>query len=392
MTEVAKGIYWVGAIDWNRRTFHGHHYTTPRGTTYNAYLIVDEKIALVDTVANEFYEEMLSRIRQIVPLNCIDYLIVQHVEVDHAGCVPKIMEECKNAKIYCTANGKEYIKKHFFREYDFNVVKTGDKLKLGKKTLTFIEAPLLHWPDSMFSYIEEEQLLMPNDAFGQHLATSERFADEVNEEIVIEEARKYYANILNPYSLLVLKKIDEIVKLGVKIKTIAPSHGVIWRNPEKIINAYIKWAKNESQNKVLIVYDTMWNSTEKMAKAILEGLVSEGISAKIYWLPVSDRNDILSEFIECKGILVGSSTINSGMLPSIPPLLEEIRTLRFKNKIGGAFGSHGWGGGAIKEIEEGMKRAGIEFIDKIAIKQVPNEEELKKCFEFGVRFGKRVKS
>jgi anaerobic nitric oxide reductase flavorubredoxin len=392
--KVLENIFWVGAVDWNARNFHGFTYSTHRGTTYNAYLIVDEKTALVDSVYGPFAGEMIERIREIVDPSDIDYVVANHVETDHSGAISEILKLAPKAKVIGTAKCKEGLQKHYFGNWDFQVVKTGDEIRLGERSLRFIEAPMLHWPDSMFTYIEKGALLLPNDAFGQHLATSKRFDDEVDEKILMEEASKYYANILWPFSLLVIRKIEEIQKLGLKIKMIAPSHGIIWRsNPTKIVEAYLRWAKGEAGNKVLVVYDTMWGSTEKMAKAMIEGISSEGVEVMLFRIPVSDRGDIIKELLEAKGILIGSSTINSGVLPTVAPFLEEMQGLRPRNKIAAAFGSYGWGGGAVKTIEEKLERAGMEIVaPALTFKWVPDKNEIQKCFEFGKEFAKVAKN
>jgi len=390
--KVLENIFWVGAVDWNVRHFHGFTYSTHRGTTYNAYLIVDEKTALIDTVYGPFAEEMMESIREIVEPSKIDYVVANHVETDHSGAISKILKLAPQAKVVGTARCKEGLQKHYFGNWDFQVVKTGDEISLGEKSLRFIEAPMLHWPDNMFTYIEKDALLLPNDAFGQHLATSKRFDDEVDEKILMEEAAKYYANILWPFSRLVIKKIEEIQKLGLKISMIAPSHGIIWRgNPIKIVEAYLKWAKGETGRKILVVYDTMWGSTEKMAKAIVNGISSEGVETMLFRLPFSDRGDIIGELLEAKGILIGSSTINNGVLPTVAPFLEEMKGLRPRNKIAASFGSYGWGGGAVKTIEESLEKAGMEIVaPALTAKWVPDKNEIQKCFEFGKEFAKKV--
>jgi flavorubredoxin len=390
--EVLENIFWVGAVDWNVRHFHGFTYSTHRGTTYNAYLIVDEKTALIDSVYGPFAEEMIERIKEIIDPSKIDYVVANHVETDHSGAISEILKLAPQAKVIGTARCKEGLQKHYFGNWDFQVVKTGDEISLGERSLKFIEAPMLHWPDSMFTYIEKDALLLPNDAFGQHLATSKRFDDEVDEKILMDEATKYYANILWLFSSLIIRKIEEIQKLGLKISVIAPSHGIIWRsNPTKIVETYLSWAKGEARRKILVVYDTMWGSTEKMAKAMVEGITSEGVEAMLFRLPLSDRGDIIKELLEAKGILVGSSTINNGALPTVAPFLEEMQGLRPRNKIAAAFGSYGWGGGAVKIIEESLEKAGMELVaPALTVKWVPNNDEIQKCFEFGKKFAKKV--
>ena len=383
--ELTKGVHWVGAVDWNIRYFHGPAYSTHRGTTYNAYLIMDEQITLVDTVYRPFSEELVRHISEIVDPSKIVNVVINHVETDHSGSLPVIMNLVPNARIYCTQKGKEGLEKHYFGDWDYHIVKTGDELKLGSKTLAFVEAPMLHWPDSMFTYMKEDAILLPNDAFGQHIATNFRFDDEVNIDEVMDEAAKYYANILLPFSPLVLKKLDEVTKMGIDIKMIGPSHGIIWRkDPARIVNSYVKWAKGEAERKAIIVYDTMWESTEKMAKAILAGITSKGVTAKLFKMSASDRNDIIKEMINAKAVIIGSPTINNDILANMAPLLDDLKGLKPKDKIGFAFGSYGWGGGAAKTIEERLKAAGVELVsDPVTFKWVPTPEELNRCFEAG---------
>jgi len=391
--KVLENIYWVGAVDWNVRHFHGFTYSTHRGTTYNAYLIIDKKVALVDTVQHPFAEEMIARIKEIIDPSKIDYIIANHVESDHSGAIAEILKHAPNATVVGTANCQRGLEKHYFGNWKFQTVKTGDTLNLGERTSSFLEAPMLHWPDSMFTYIEKDALLLPNDAFGQHLATSKRFDDEVDQNILMWEAAKYYANILWPFSTLVTKKIEEVQKLGLKIDMIAPSHGVIWRkDPMKIVKAYLRWASGEAKKKILIVYDTMWESTENMAKAMLEGIISEGVEAALYRIPFSDSGDIIAELLESKGLLVGSSTINNGILPTVAPFLREMEGLRPRNKLAAAFGSYGWGGGATATIEKSLESAGMELAaSAMTVKWVPDKDELQKCYEYGREFAKKVK-
>lgn len=390
--EIKKDIYWVGVVDWDLRQFHGPAFHTTRGTTYNAYLIIDEKITLVDMVDGAFADEMIDKIREIVDPSKIDYIVINHIEPDHSGSFPKLMELATNAKVFCSKNGRDGMMHHYFGDYSYEVVKTGDVLDLGKRKITFLEAPMLHWPDSMFSYIEEEALLLPNDAFGQHLASTTRFDDENDMCIIMEEAKKYYANILTPFSSLVVRKLEEVVKMGLKIDMIAPSHGVIWRSsPEKIIEKYMEWGKEETSRKAVIAYDTMWNSTEKMARAIIEGLASQGVETKLYRLSKSETNDIMTDILDAKAVLVASSTINNTMLPGVAYFLEELIGLRFPNKLGAAFGSYGWGKGAVANIEKRMKDAKIDIIKEgLEIKFVPTEEDLRLAYEFGKEIGESI--
>lgn len=383
-TEILSNIYWVGAVDWNIRYFHGPAYSTHQGTTYNAYLIKDQKIALVDTVYQPFTRELIDNIEEICSLSSIDYIVINHIESDHSGAFPEIMTLAPQAKVFCTQRAAEGLNKLYGGNWDFTIVKTGDQISLGSKTLTFIEAPMLHWPDSMFTYCEEASLLLPNDAFGQHLASSSHFDDGVDLGQLMDEAAKYYANILYPFSALVAKKLTELS--GLTIKMIAPSHGVIWRsNPDKIVDAYTRWSGGKSRDKVVIVYDTMWGSTEKMAKEILDTLVAKEVEAKLVKISVSDRNDVIKELLDAKAVLVGSPTFNRDYLPSLSAFLDDLRGLKPKSKIGAAFGSYGWGGGAVKGIEEKLHEAGVELVQRgIGVKWAPTDEELAVCRELAV--------
>jgi flavorubredoxin len=389
---LAEGINWVGVVDWNLRDFHG--YVTRRGTTYNAYLISDEKTALVDTVKYLFSTELLRNISEITNPEKIDYIIVNHVEMDHSSSLPIIAEHAKNATILASARGKDAIIEHYGAGFRIETVKTGDELKLGKRTLRFVEAPMLHWPDSMFTYVVEDKILMPNDAFGQHLATSQRFDDEVDEHVLMEEAAIYYANILMPVAPLITRKIQEIIQMGIAPVMIAPSHGIIWRsNPSKIIKAYLDWSSGLSRNKVVVVYDTMWGSTDKMARAIAEGAISEGVEVKFLKLRASELSEVVTEILDAKAVVVGSPTLNNQMFPTLSSFLTYITGLKPKGKLWSFFGSYGWGGGAVKSMIETAKKAGFDVLEPgIEVKYVPDQEDLKKCFEFGRQIAAKIKA
>ncbi|MCD4821314.1 MAG: FprA family A-type flavoprotein [Methanococcoides sp.] len=386
--EVAKGIYWVGVIDWNLRDFHG--YATPKGGTYNAYLIIDEKITLIDTVKAEFAPEMIEKIRRLVNPSKIDHVICNHVEMDHSSGLPAIMDLAKDAKLFCTKRGKagldEYYEAGGCGNWDFEIVDTGYELDIGSRTLMFLETPMLHWPDSMQTYLKEDRILFSNDAFGQHLATSVRFEDEV-ECGAMEDAAIYYANILLPFGSKVLKYADKIKELGLEFDMIAPSHGVIWRkDPMKVVDAYIKWAKGETVPKVLVIYDTMWNSTEIMAKEIVEGISEGGAEARLFHLRKNDWSMLLRELMSSPVIAVGSPTMHSTMFFTISGFLTYLKGLRPKGKGAVAFGSFGWGGGAVKHVEEMMVSAGLEIVEPgLQVKYRPYEADLKACRELGVR-------
>jgi flavorubredoxin len=391
--KILPNIYSVGAVDWNVRNFHGHTYTTQRGSSYNAYLIIDQKITLIDTVYGPFTQELISNIKEIIPLEKIDYIIANHVETDHSGALPSLMPLCPNAKILGTAKCKEGLYKHYYQDWNFQIVKTKDELKLGSRTLIFIEAPMIHWPDSMFTYCPQDALLMPNDAFGQHFAASERFDDQVDQCSLMEEAEKYYANILWPLGAVILKKIQELKNLNIPIKMIAPSHGIIWRkDPEKIINSYISWAKGETKNKVVIAYETMWGATGQMAIKIADGLIASGVEVKLYNVAESDRTEIFTQMLSAKGFLFGSSTHDNDMLPNIAAFLEIVKGLKPKGRKIGFFGSYGWAGGAIKEMQEMLKDSTAEqTVPGVSFKYVPDASELASCFEFGSKFAQSLK-
>jgi flavorubredoxin len=388
--QLAKGVYWVGAIDWNVRNFHG--YSTHRGTTYNAYLIIDEKIALIDTVKAPFYDEMAARVREIVSFDKIDYVISNHVEMDHSGSLPMALRDAKNAKLVTLEKfGENGLAKTFHQSWPTIAVKEGSTVDLGKRKLAFIPTPMLHWPDSMCTYLVEDKLLFSMDAFGQHIATSQRFDDEVDMGIVMHEASKYYANILMPFGDLIVKAVNKLG--GVKIDMIAPSHGIIWRSHIKdIVGAYAKWGKGETAAKALVIYDTMWGSTQKMALAIVNGIVGEGVDVKLFNLTASDKSDVIKEVLDAKALIIGSPTLNNGMFPSVAEFLCYLKGLKPKNKIGAAFGSHGWGGGAVKAVQQELEQTGIELIDsKLAFKFVPDEGEIQKCVDFGREIAARIK-
>ncbi len=390
--SLAEGINWVGVVDWNIRDFHG--YVTRRGTSYNAYLIQDEKTALVDTVKHTFSSELLRNICEIVDLAKIDYIIVNHVEMDHSSSLPEVVKYAKNATIIASQRGKDAIIEHYGAGFNMQVVKTGDTLKLGKRTLSFVEAPMLHWPDSMFTYVVEDKILMPNDAFGQHLASVQRFDDEVDGHVLMEEAATYYANILMPLAPLITRKIQEVVKMGIPIEMIAPSHGVIWRSdPSKIIRAYSDWSANDSKNKVVVVFDTMWGSTDKMARAIAEGAASQGVDVKVLKLRAANRTEAMTEILDAKAVIVGSPTLNNGMFPTIGSFLTYATGLKPKGKLWGFFGSYGWGGGAVKGMTEMAQKAGFQVNEtNLEVKYIPEREDLKKCFEFGQQIAANIKA
>ncbi len=389
---IAENVYWVGAVDWEVRHFHGHTYHTHRGTSYNAYLVVDDKIALVDTVMPGFEAEMSQRIAEIVDPAKIDYLVANHAELDHSGAIPAVLARAPKATLVHSKRGEDSFGKYFPNGYQRQIVKSGDTISLGNKTLTFLEAPMLHWPDSMFTYVPEDRLLLPNDAFGQHLASARRFTDEVDAAILWDEARKYFGNILVPFSKLILKKVEEVQKMGLEIATIAPSHGLIWRqNPLQIVEQYVRWASGEAKPRALVVYETMWGSTAAMAHAIVDGITAAGVEVQLYAVPQTDHTTVVGELLETKGIVVGSATHNRRPLLNISALVEDLIGLKPVNKIGAAFGSHGWGGGAVRVLEKWLGEAEIQVVqDGLALSWRPTSAERAQAVEFGHSFGERV--
>jgi len=378
--ELAKGVYWVGAIDWNLR-FCGS-YNTPRGTTYNAYLIVDEKITLIDTVKGVFFDEMFSRIKEIVDPSKIDYVVVQHAELDHSGALPQLMKHVQGAQIVCSQAAGQTMREHFHEEWNIKAVKTGDELKLGERTLRFIEAAMLHWPDNMFSYLAEDRILFSNDAFGAHLATHQRYSDEVGDALR-EEAANYYAVIVSPYASFVQKKLKEVEGLRIAIDMIAPAHGLVWRQPKEIIEAYGRWSSGQTLKKAVIVFDTMWKSTEKMAGAIAAGIMAEGAGVSVFNARESLWSTVIKEIMESRLILVGSPTLNMGMYPSVAGFLSFLKGMRFTGKKAAAFGSYGWAKAATKEISEALQAMKYEILESRECKYVPTGEQLQECFAYG---------
>lgn len=391
--EIKKNLYWVGAVDWNVRDFHG--YSTPKGTTYNAYLALDEKITLFDTVKKPFKGELLASIAKLVDPRKIDYLVVNHVEMDHSGTIPEMLELVQPEQVFCSAMAKKALLEHFHRDdWPYRVVENGERISLGSKSVQFIETRMLHWPDSMFSYIPEDRLLISSDAFGQHWATSERFDDEVRQEELLTHAAKYYANILMLYSPLVQKLLGKVQEIGLEIDMIAPDHGLLWRSrPNEILSAYDGWSQQQSKAKAVIAYDTMWHSTEAMAKAVAAGLQQEGIGFKLLNLKLNHRSDIMTELLDAKALVLGSPTLNNGMMPTMADLLCYMKGLKPAHKIGAAFGSYGWSGEAVKLLTEALQDMKMEVVEPgVRVKYVPVQEHLEQCVELGRKVGAAIKA
>ncbi len=392
--KITDKVTWVGKIDWELKNFHGQELSTKKGSSYNSYLIRDKKTVLIDTVWQPYDKEFVSRLKKEIDLNKIDYIIANHGEIDHSGALPELMREIPNTPIYCTANGIKILKGHYHEDWNFVAVKTGDSIDIGESKLVFVEAPMLHWPDSMFTYMTGENILFSNDAFGQHYATETLYNDQVDKGELYEEALKYYANILTPFSPFVIKKIKEVLALNLPVDYICTSHGVIWKdNPTQIIEQYLKWADNYQENQITLIYDTMWNSTRKMAEAIAEGIqeADSFVTVKLFNSSKEDKNDILSEIFKSKAILIGSPEVNGGYLHSLGGLLEMIKGLKFKGKSAAAFGSYGWSGKAVKLLTEELEKCGFKVVnDGHKSLWVPDDEEINVLKEYGKDFVKAI--
>lgn len=387
--RINDSVTWVGKIDWELRKFHGDEYSTNRGSSYNSYLVEDEKVALIDTVWVPFAKEFVGNLAKQIDLDRIDFVVANHAECDHSGALPELMRRIPDTPIYCTANGVKSLKGHYHQNWNFQVVKTGDRLSLGQKELVFIEAPMLHWPDSMFCYLTGDSILFSNDAFGQHYASELMYNDLVDQAELMAECTKYYANILTPFSPLVKKKIEQFVALELPLEMICTSHGIIWRdNPIQIVEQYMQWAQDFQQDQITLLYDTMWNGTRTMAESIAKGLsvANPDTDVKIFNIAKSDKNDIITEIFKSKAIGVGSSTINRGILTAVAGMLEEIKGLKFKNKKAFAFGCYGWSGESMGIISEHLKTAGFELLnDGLKILWNPDDEGRNECVEYGKR-------
>jgi len=376
-------VYWVGAIDWSIRDFHG--YTTPHGSTYNAYLIVADKITLVDTVKSSFLNEMLARVASVVDPSKIDYIVSNHSEQDHSGCLLEVIDRVKPEKVFASTMGVKTLGEILHGDTQIVPVKEGETLSLGNMELKFMETRMIHWPDSMFSFLEKEGVLFCQDAFGMHLATFERFADELPTEMLEYEAATYYANIVLPYSPVVLKALEKVAKSGWPIKIFAPDHGPIWRKDLGfILDLYKKWALQKPTNKAVVVYATMWHSTEMMAKAIAESLAQAGVKAKILSMNDVHRSEVVYEVLDAAALIVGSPTLNNNLLPQMADVMTYLKGLKPANLIGAVFGSYGWSGESVKDLEAILKEMKVEIVaPTVATKHVPDKEILQKCHELG---------
>ncbi|MCK5156984.1 MAG: anaerobic nitric oxide reductase flavorubredoxin [Spirochaetales bacterium] len=386
--HVKNNVAWVGKIDWELQKFHGNEYSTHRGSTYNSYLIKEEKNVLIDTVWKPYAKEYVENLKKEIDLNKIDFMVVNHAEIDHSGSLPELMSYIPDTPIYCTEYGIKTIKGHYHQNWNFHPVKTGDVLDIGNgKALVFVEMKMLHWPDSMASYLTGDNILFSNDAFGQHYATGYMFNDLVDQSELFAECIKYYANILTPFSPLVEKKIHEILALNLPIDIIATSHGVIWRdNPTQIVEKYLTWSRNYQENQITILYDTMWNGTKVMAENIALGIKKEDsmVNLKLFNISKTDKNDIITEVFKSKLILVGSPTIGKGITSATAGILEEIEGLKFKNKKACAFGCYGWSGESLSKINTLLEKSGFTLINEgIKCLWNPDNKSIENCKKFG---------
>ncbi len=393
--QIKNNVSWVGKVDWELKNFHGEELSTHKGSTYNSYLIQEEKTALIDTVWAPFADEFVENLAKEIDLNKIDYIIVNHGEVDHSGALPALMKHIPDTPIYCTANAVKSLKGQYHQDWNFHAVKTGDKLNIGNgKELIFVEMTMLHWPDSMATYLTNDNMLFSNDAFGQHYATEMLFNDLVDECDLFNESIKYYANILTPFSPILRKKLDEIIKLNLPIDIIATSHGVVWRdNPMQIVEKYAQWAGDYAENQITIIYETMWNGTKLLAEKIADGINQQdpNVVVKIYNLAKSDENDIITEVFKSKAVVMGSPTVSNSILHSVAGFIHLMKGMRFKGKKAAAFGCYGWSGESVKVINEMMTSAGFELVsDGYRNQWNPDKNAQQEAVDFGKKLAGMV--
>ncbi len=385
--KITNSVTWVGKIDWALRHFHGEELSTHRGSSYNAYLIRDEKTVLIDTVWGPFAKEFIAQLKREIDLKEIDYIVSLHGETDHSGSLAELLREIPGTPVYCTANGVKSLQGQYHEAWNFVPVKTGDVLDLGKKQLRFIEARMLHWPDTMFAYLTDENILFSSDGFGQHYASEMMYDDLVDQGELWYEAMKYYANILNPFSVLVDKKITEILGMDLPISLICPAHGVLWRRRIKeIIEAYVDWTRAYQENQVTVVYDSMWHGTAHLAAAYCEGLRqgNSDLVVKSYYMGKADYNDVLTEIFKSKMILLGSPTVNRGILSGMAALVSYLKELGFKNKKAASFGTYGWSGESVQVLNDALTEAGFALAHEgYKVNWNPDIDALAKAREIG---------
>ena len=392
--RVTDKVTWVGKIDWELKKFHGDELSTMEGSSYNSYLIRDKKTVLIDTVWGPYDTEFVNRLKEEIDLKEIDYIVMNHNESDHSGTLPALMREIPDTPIYCTKKGESILRGLYHQDWNYVDVKSGDELEIGDSKLVFVEASMLHWPDTMMTYMTGDNILFSNDVFGQHYASEMLYDDMDDISKLLHEAEKYYTNIITPFSTFVTKKLAEVQGMNLKIDLVAPSHGIIWReNIGLIMDLYAKWANNYQEDQITLIYDTMWQSTRKMAEAIAEGIqqASPNTTIKILNAVKNDKNDILVEVFKSKAILVGSPTINNGFSYAIAGILEMIKGLKFKNKKAASFGSYGWSGEAAKLIREFLEESKFAIVnDGIRVNWAPDQETIEQLREYGRKFVEEI--
>jgi flavorubredoxin len=390
--QITDNVFWVGAIDWGLRNFHG--YLTSRGTTYNAFLVVADKITLIDTVKPAFYDEMIARIRSVVDPSQIEIVVSNHAEMDHSGSLPRFLHSFPGKTLVASQKGQDALGRHFHWNQEITVVKTGDRIDLGNNGISFVEAPMLHWPDSMFTFLEKQGVLFTNDGFGMHLASAERFSDQIDPSLLKYEAAKYFANILLPFAPMVSRQIEKLPSFNLDIKMIAPDHGPVFRKDfEKIVQWYAEWAEQKPGNKAVILYDTMWQSTEKMARAVCDGLVEGGATVQIMPLAGSHRSDVATEMLDAGALLVGSPTMNNQIYPTVAEAMTYLKGLKRQHLVGAAFGSYGWSGQATKQLDVLLDEMKIERVqDNLSCQYVPSSDDLTACRALGLACAEKMKN
>ena len=388
---VTEQVYWVGAVDWEIRDFHG--YATNRGTTYNAYLILADKVTLIDTVKAPFKGELLSRIASVIDPKRIDYIVSDHAEMDHSGCLAEVAAAVGAEKVFASKMGVKALDAHFHSGMEVHPLAEGEQLDLGSDKLTFFETKMCHWPDSMVAYLHGDKMLFSQDAFGLHLASSERFDDEIPAWVLDREAAKYFANILMPFLAPIRKAMDKLTSSGLEFDTVAPDHGPVWRTDVAgAIGRYRRWIDNPRTSKALVVYDTMWNSTAQLARAIGDGLASRGAGVKLMPLSSCHRSDVATELLEAGALFVGSPTINGNMFPTVADVLCYLKGLSPKGLIGGTFGSYGWSGQATKQVADALGQMGVELLaDPIRTQYVPVDSDIQAARQLGVQAAVKLK-
>ncbi len=390
--QIADNVYWVGAIDWDVRNFHG--YLTGRGTTYNAYLVLDEKITLIDTVKAPFLDEMIARVASVIDPVTVDYLVSNHAEMDHSGGIPRACGMLDPEQVFASKMGKKALSEHFRPGRDITVVGDGETLDLGGGKLSFAETRMCHWPDSMVAYLHGAEILFSQDAFGMHLASSERFADQVDRPVIEYEAAKYYANILMPLANPVSRALEKLTALGLPLTMVAPDHGPIWRRSgdiRYIIDSYGRWTKQAPAKKAVVVYDTMWNSTATMARAVCEGLSGCGIAVRGMSMDASHRSDVATELLEAGGFAVGSPTMNNNIFPTVADVMTYVRGLQPRHLAAAAFGSYGWSGEAPRQLHDMLGEMELDAVSEpLLVKYVPDDEALAACRELGETIARQI--